>query len=145
MIKATDYVKNFKEFINENNYIDYYEHGQCELFALALHKTLGYDMYFFIDNNVEFEIDNGFECGNALVHAYGKDKNGNYFDASGLITLDDIENEHSEYVNEPEHRIVTEKIFYEYVQEGFISKFNIDELNKLKNYIKDNISNYTVH
>ena len=139
-----DKVKNFKQFINESLNIEYYEHGQCELFALALHKTLGYDMYFFIDNNAEFETDDGFDYGDALIHAYCKDKKGNYFDASGLITLSDIENEHTDFVNEPEHILVSEKMFYDYIQSGFISKFKISELNKLETYIKENISKYAV-
>ena len=133
-----------REYINENVNIEYYEHGQCELFALALHKTLGYDMYFFIDSNAEFETDDDFEYGDALIHAYCKDKKGNYFDASGLITLNDIENEHADFVNEPEHILVNEKLFYEYIQSGFISKFEISELNKLETYIKENVLKYTV-
>ncbi len=131
------------EFLNENINIEYYEHGQCELFALAIHKTLGYDMYFFIDNNAEFETDEGFDYGDALVHAYCKDKNGNYFDASGLITLNNIENEHADFVNEPNHIHVTEKMFYDYIQNGFISNFKTTELDKLKRYIIKNVSNYT--
>jgi len=133
-----------REYLNEKVNIEYYEHGQCELFALALHKTLGYDMYFFIDNNAEFETDDGFDYGDALIHAYCKDKKGNYFDASGLITLNDIEHEHADFVNEPEHILVSEKIFYEYIQSGFISKFKISELNKLETYIKENASKYVV-
>ena len=129
---------------NENVNIEYYEHGQCELFALALHKTLGYGMYFFIDNNAEFETDDDFEYGDALIHAYCKDKKGNHFDASGLITLNDIENEHADFVNEPEHILVSEKMFYEYIQSGFISKFKISGLNKLETYIKENVSKYVV-
>jgi hypothetical protein len=137
-----------REYLNENVNIEYYEHGQCELFALALHKSLGYDMYFFIDNNAEFETDDGFDYGfdygDALIHAYCKDKKGNYFDASGLITLNDIENEHADFVNEPEHILVSEKMFYEYIQSGFISKFKTSELNKLETYIKENVSKYAV-
>ena len=133
-----------REYLNENVNIEYYEHGQCELFALALHKTLSYDMYFFIDNDAEFEIDDGFDYGDALIHAYCKDKKGNYFDASGLITLNDIENEHADFVNEPEHILVNEKMFYDYVQSGFISNFKISELNKLETYIKENVSKYAV-
>jgi hypothetical protein len=125
--------------------IEYYEHGQCELFALALHKTLGYDMYFFIDNNAEFETDDGFDYSDALVHAYCKDKKSNYYDASGLITLNDIEDDHTDYVNEAEHILVTEKLFNDYIQNGFISNFKITELNKLETYIKDNVSKYAVH
>jgi hypothetical protein len=134
-----------REYLNENVNIEYYEHGQCELFALALHKTLGYDMYFFIDNNAEFENDDDFEYGDALIHAYCKDKKGNYFDASGMITLNNIEDEHANFVNEPEHILVNEKMFYDYVKSGFISKFKISELKKLETYIKENISKYTVH
>jgi hypothetical protein len=133
-----------REILNENIDIEYYEHGQCELFTLALHKTLGYDMYFFIDNNAEFETEDGFDYGDALVHAYCKDKKGNYFDASGLITLDEIENEHADFVNEPEHIFVTEKMFFNFIKNGFISKCDITELKKLKKYIKKNISKYSV-
>jgi len=132
------------EYLNEKVNIEYYEHGQCELFALALHKTFGYDIYFFIDNNVEFETEDGFDYGDALIHAYCKDDKGNYFDASGLVTLNDIENEHTEYVNESEHILVTEKMFYEYIQSGFILKFRISELNKLETYIKENFLKYVV-
>jgi hypothetical protein len=138
------YTKSFKQFVNESLDIEYYKHGQCELFAFALHKTLGYDMYFFIDNNAEFETDEGFDYGDALVHAYCKDGKGNYFDASGLVTSNDIENDHAEYVNEPEHILVTEKRFYEYIKSGFISKFKMSELNKLETYIKENVSKYAV-
>jgi hypothetical protein len=101
-------------------------------------------MYFFIDNNAEFETEDGFDYGDALVHAYCKDKKGNYFDASGLITLDEIENEHADFVNEPEHIFVTEKMFFNFIKNGFISKFDITELKKLKKYIKKNISKYSV-
>jgi len=139
-----DYCKIVENTKNENVNIKYYEHGQCELFALALHKTLGYDMYFFIDNNAEFETDDGFDYGDALVHAYCKDKKSNYYDASGLITLNDIENEHTDFVNESEHILVSEKMFYEYIQNEFISKFEISELNKLETYIKENVSKYAV-
>ena len=129
---------------DENVNIEYYEHGQCELFSLALHKTLGYDMYFFVDNNAEFETDDGFDYGDALVHAYCRDKKGNYFDASGSITLNDIENEHTDFVNEPEHILVSEKMFYEYIRRWIIPKFKISELNKLETYIKENVSKYAV-
>tara|TARA_R110001592_G_scaffold357932_2_gene661839 strand:- start:58 stop:510 length:453 start_codon:yes stop_codon:yes gene_type:complete len=145
MREQIDRVLKWKEYlIKENLNMEYYEHGQCELFALALHKTLGYDMYFFIDNNAEFETDEGFDYGDALVHAYCKDDKGNYFDASGLVTLNDIENDHVEYVDEPEHILVTEKMFYDYIQSGFISKFKMSELNNLETYIKENLSKYVV-
>jgi len=95
-------------------------------------------------DNVEFETEDGFDYGDALIHAYCKDDKGNYFDASGLVTLNDIENEHTEYVNESEHILVTEKMFYEYIQSGFILKFRISELNKLETYIKENFLKYVV-
>lgn len=129
-------MKKFKQFILEQIDIEYYKHGQCELFAYALHKILNYDMYFFVDNEAEF--DDEYEL--ALIHAYCRDKNGNYFDANGLVTLDDIENEHTDYVNDPEHILVDDSMFFEYIQSGFISNFKQSELNILEKYIKDNIS-----
>jgi hypothetical protein len=135
------YLKRFNESNNSIN-IEYYEHGKCELFAFALHIVLGYDMYFFIDNEAEFETDGDFDYGSALVHAYCKNKNGNYFDASGLITLNDIEEDHAEYVNGPEHILVSDEMFYDYIKDGFISDFIESELENIEKYIKDNILNY---
>ena len=66
------------------------------------------------------------------------------FFVSWELTLNNIENEHADFVNEPEHILVTEKMFYDYIQNGFISKFKITDLNKLETYIKDNVSKYAV-
>jgi hypothetical protein len=122
--------------------IDYYEHGRCEIFALALHKTLGYDMHFFLDEEAEFETEDGFEYGTALVHAYVKDKDGNMFDATGRINQENLEEDHSEYVNEPSDIIVDENLFRKFINDGFIADYKEHELNKVIEYIINNISKY---
>ena len=132
------YIKLFENFS-----IDIYEHGRCELFAIALHKELDYDIYFFIDNNAEFETEDGFDYGDALIHAYCKDEKNNCFDATGLVTISDIEDDHCEYVDEPEHIKVSDEMFEEYVRDGFIGDYDENEISKIRNYIKYNYKLYS--
>lgn len=137
------YLKLFEEYSEEIN-IDMYEHGLCERFALALHEELGYTMYFYIDGEAEFETDGGYTTGEALIHAYATDENGNMFDATGKIEEDDLD-EHANYVNDGiKWKIKSKKEFDANVRSGFISQYSKDEIKKLRRYIRNNIDKYTI-
>ena len=128
-------MKHLKLFEDFN--IDIYEHGRCELFALALHEELGYEMYLFLDEEAEF--DNYY--GEALIHAYTKSPNDDLFDASGKVTLEDIEN-HGDW-NVDWHRHININIFQEYVNSGFFTPYTKSEIYDCRKYISNNIEKYT--
>jgi hypothetical protein len=129
-------MKHIKLFEDFN--IDIYEHGRCELFALALHEELGYDMYFYYDD--EAEIDDDYDT--ALVHAFAKDKNGILYDATGEIVEKDLD-DHAEYVNSSRLEKIDIKEFHELVDSGFISEYNPDDITEIRKYIREHISKYT--
>lgn len=131
------HLKLFEEFD-----ISHFEHGKCEIFALALHKVLGYDIHFFLDDEAEFQDEDDYEYETALVHAYAMDDNGRMFDATGEISKVNLEEDHAEYVNEPRDIIVDESLFKKMVNDGFIGKYTKHELNQAIDYIQDNINKY---
>lgn len=137
-------ILSYYQFLNENNEFDIYqyEHGKCELAAYALHLVLGYDMYFYIDEEAEIETEEGeYVYDNVLIHAYCKDKNNTMYDITGIIDYNDLE-DHADWVISPIHKKVNSKIYHKYIKDGFLSNYNEKELNKLKDYIKKNISLY---
>ena len=134
----------FNEFLIENNNIfniEIYEHGRCELGAYVLHLVLGYDMYFFLDEEAEFETDDGWVNDIVLIHAYCKDNKNNMYDITGHINENDLY-EHAEWIQSPIHEKVTVEMFHQYIDEGFITNYTQNEINNLKKYIIDNIERY---
>lgn len=135
-------MKKIKTFETFN--IDIYEHGRCELFALALHLELGYDIFFYLDNDAEIETENGeyvFET--VLVHAFAKDYRGNMFDATGEINKEDLE-DHAEWVNSPQIlKIKNKDMFDDYVKTKFLSDYDIKDISECRRYIRSDINKYT--
>jgi hypothetical protein len=134
------FIKTFESFN-----IEIYEHGRCELFTLALHKELGFDMYFYLDKEAEFEDESGeIFYDTALIHAYVKDKNNNLIDATGKIEEEDLD-EHAEWVSNGESIVVNQSKFDSLVDKGFISPYTKTELSDCQEYIKSNIEKYVLY
>ena len=112
----------FKEHID----VDQYQHGSCEVFALAMHMELGYDMYFLLDEQAFFEDDGDGFYGEALVHAYCGNKSGRMFDVTGEIDEDYLFKEFE--VNEPKIIQVSDIDFQNMVNDKFIAKTDEKEL-----------------
>ncbi len=122
----------------ENFEIHTYEHGRCELFAYVLHKVMGYELYFHVDDEAEIETEEGYNTTTtALVHAYCKDVDGNLYDATGRIEYSELE-EHSDWVNEPRDILVSEELFNQFISDGFIGEYTSDEYNDVESYIIEN-------
>ena len=131
------HLKTYKIFESEID-IDDYIHGSCELFTLAMHEELGYDMYFLFDSQAYFEDTDSYDT--ALVHAYCKDSDGNMYDASGVIDEEYLENEFEN--NDPYTEKISDKEFRKLSNSGFIQKIKRTEVELLRKYIKDNIEKY---
>jgi hypothetical protein len=134
-----DMMKHLNTFESFN--IDIYEHGSCEVFAFALHKELSYDMFFFLDEEAEFD---DYETGRALIHAYVKDKNGNMIDATGVISKHDLENNHANWVSSPNTIQVDEDMYSNFVESGFLAGHTEDELSSCIEYIRQNHNKYNI-
>ena len=137
-------VLRYSDFLRENvsNFdIDIYEHGNCEVFALALHRELGYKVFFYMDDEAEFEGDDEDYTDTALVHAYAVDDDGNMFDASGQID-EEMLDDHADYVVSPRTEEVTEVDYRKKVKSGLIAPIVESEVDECRQYIRNNISKY---
>jgi hypothetical protein len=123
--------------------LDDFEHGRCELFALALHEELGYDIKFFVDEEAEIETEDGVIYDIALIHAYTEDENGVMFDATGKIKEDDLE-DHADFITYPNTLDVEKSDYSEFVSDEWIATYSDDDIKKAKSYIRANLDKYKV-
>lgn len=123
--------------------IDIYEHGRCEIFALALHKELNYDVFFLLDDEAYFDDFDEEKDRTVLIHAYTKDEKGNMFDAKGLISEEDLE-DHADFVNSPRTIKVSEKEFNEFIKSKFIARYSPKELLECQIHIRNNVNKYKI-
>jgi len=119
-------------------FIEQYLYGKCHIFAQALHLELGYNIKLLFDLEAEFVNEQNKETtySKALVHAYCIKPDGTCIDISGKINCDTIEFEYGD-CNSPQYELHFE-------EEDFLNSLNsiniltptIDELNKVRNFIR---------
>ena len=113
--------------------LENYLHGECHLFALALHQVFGYEMVFVFD-----EMDSEVET-EVLIHAYCK--NGEHcVDARGVFeeknALDDYD------YNLPYQVDVSKKEAYSLIETGFLHAPAFGQMDNLMDYVQANKSQY---
>lgn len=125
----------------ENFDLDYYDQGACEVFMLALHEELGYDMYLYIDNEASFYTDDEITYHPALIHAFTKNDKDELFDVNGKIHLENLE-EHSDEINDGEIIKIDRNELDNYISTHFLAPINKTQLKECRLYIRNNKSKY---
>ena len=136
------YIKLFEDF-NEEEFIEKYNQGRCEVFALALHLELGYTIILYIDSECEYEDEEGETFyAPGLVHTYAEDAVENMFDVNGKITKDNLD-DHADYVTDGEYVYVTPlELTENYIKTKILAKITKKELDICCKYIRVNITKY---
>ena len=109
--------------------LETYMHGDCHLFALALHQEFGYDMVYVFD---EMDIEVQSEV---LIHAYCKTKNG-FVDARGFFNEEDALAEHD--YSRPYTVDVSVREVHSLIETGFLHTPSFGQMDELTQYLKDN-------
>jgi hypothetical protein len=127
--------------------IEEYIHGRCQIFALALGRTLNYRITIMWDAQLEDqpqdwnEFDEPTEYGANLVHAYCTRDDGTYVDASGTISRQAAETDHGDCW-EPDHREIQVSELNNLMAEGIVEAPAANELEELSRFIKANLDVY---
>ena len=111
---------------------DMYIHGRCHIFALALHNVFGYKMIFLWDTESWDEDGN---IGTSLTHAYTESNTGKFFDARGILTRANIEDDFSDFLNDEEEVVTTVQDLQKLIAEKILIAPKRGELEKLQQYI----------
>lgn len=129
--------------IFKNDYIEkkviHYLHGYCHLFAIVFCEN--YNKNCKINFCWQNETDNYYDFG-FLAHAYLKLNNNTIIDCRGIINKDLIENEYITNKNLSEIFPVSTSFIRDYIKQGFLPDFEIDEYNQIKKFIEQNLSFY---
>lgn len=116
---------------------EHYSFGYCHVFALALHRELGYELNFFWDTLPDMDDLNEDEP-NCLIHAFAVSPCGNKYDVKGLILIDEFESVYSK-LNPDLIRHETEDTVQKLMWDGILALGEDDEIDILQDYIRDNI------
>lgn len=116
---------------------EHYSFGYCHVFALALHRELGYELNFFWDTLPDMDNLNEYEP-NCLIHAFGVSPCGNKYDVTGLIVIEEFESVYSK-INNDFIRHETEDTVHKLMWGGILALGEDDEIELLQDYIRDNI------
>lgn len=116
---------------------EHYRFGSCHVFALALHRELGYELKFFWDTLPNMDDLNEDEP-NCLIHAFAVSPFGNKYDVDGLTTIQNIETVYRKLDNDL-IRHESEDSVQKLMWGGILALGEDDEIMILQEYIRDNI------
>lgn len=113
--------------------LDNYLHGECHIFAWALHLEFGYPMRFAFDY-YDLEIE-----GEVLIHTFCINCE-DAIDARGRVDINEVLYDFN--YNEEYFEDVTEDRLKSLIEEGFIHSPDDGQLQLVRKYIRSNIDKY---
>lgn len=120
--------------------IEHYCFGYCHLFALAIHRELGYEMEFFWNSLPDMQNLNEDEP-ECLIHAYAVSPIGVKYDAMGKLLDKKIESIYKRI--EPNLiRKETEETLDRLMWGGILAIYNDGEIEFIQEHIRNNINLY---
>lgn len=110
-----------------------YLHGECHIFALALHLEFGYPIQLAIDA-FDLEIES-----ERLIHAYCI-KDDKAVDVRGLVNIGEILDDFD--YNEPYHMNVNKEGLLKLIKDGFLHEPEENQLEEVISFIRNNKNKY---